>query len=168
MASGSRRCTVTDPADPERVPAHAAGTAPVLVVGVGSELRRDDAAGRRVAERIAEAGPAGVETRSLHQLTPELATALAGRRLVVLVDANVEATAVTVRSVDPADAAAGVMTHHLDPTALIGLAELFGPKPDAVVIVGVPVHDLGLGTELSDATAAAVDEAVTTVLSLVG
>ena len=50
-----------------------AGRAPVLVIGVGSELRRDDAVGRRVVERLETDGLGAVEVRSLHQLTPELA-----------------------------------------------------------------------------------------------
>jgi hypothetical protein len=58
--------------------------APVLVVGVGSELRSDDAAGRHVATEVAAELTAGtaapaparrhrddVEVRSVHQLTPD-------------------------------------------------------------------------------------------------
>jgi hydrogenase maturation protease len=166
--SWSRRCTVTDPAGPGPTAAAAAGLAPVLVLGIGSELRSDDAAGRYVAERIGQLARPGVEARSVHQLTPELATDLAGRRLVVLVDADVEVDAVTVRPLPRAAATVGAMTHHLDPAALLGLVDLFGPRPDEVVLVAVPVHDLGLGTELSPATAAAVEDAVERVRSLIG
>jgi hydrogenase maturation protease len=166
--SWSRRCTVTDLADPGPTPAAAGALAPVLVLGVGSELRSDDAAGRHVAERIAQLAQPGVEARSIHQLTPELATDLVGRRLVVLVDADVEVDAVTVRPLAHAATAAGAMTHHLDPAALLGLVDLFGPRPEEVVLVGIPVHDLGLGTALSPATAAAVEEAADRVRSLVG
>jgi hydrogenase maturation protease len=140
----------------------------VLLLGIGSELRSDDAAGRHVAERIGRLAWPGVESRSVHQLTPELAPDLVGRRLVVLVDADVEVDEVTVRPLPPAAAPAGAMTHHLDPAALLGLVDLFGPRPDEVVLVGVPVHDLGLGTELSPATAAAVEDAVDRVRTIVG
>jgi hydrogenase maturation protease len=167
--SWSRRCTVTEPIRTVAVPPARAGTvAPVLVLGIGSELRSDDAAGRHVAERIGRLARPGVETRSVHQLTPELATDLVGRRLVVLVDADVEVDTVTVRHLSHAPATAGAMTHHLDPAALLGLVDLFGPRPDAVVQVGIPVHDLELGTELSPATAVAVEDAVEQVRSLVG
>jgi hydrogenase maturation protease len=136
----------------------------VLVIGVGSELRGDDAAGRRAADALAEIGLPGVDARSVHQLTPELAVELADRRLVLVVDASVDVDAVTVRAVvrptSRASAATGVMTHHLDPAALVGLASLFGSLPEEVVTVGIPAHDLDLGTELSAGTAGAVDVAV--------
>jgi hydrogenase maturation protease len=136
----------------------------VLVIGVGSELRTDDAAGRRVADAVERLAPAGVEVRSVHQLTPELAVELAGRELVVVVDADVDVEAVSCRTVTGSGEQTGAMTHHLDPGALLGLASLFGPPPGQVTLVSVPVHDLGLGTELSAATAAAAELAVVEVL----
>jgi hydrogenase maturation protease len=137
----------------------------VLVVGVGSELRNDDAAGRRVAEAVGALGLGGVETRSVHQLTPELASDLEDRRLVVLVDAAVDVEEVTVRS--PSASGAGAASHHLDPGALLALAARLGWAPDAAVVVHVPVVDLGLGTALSPGTLVAVDRAVEVVAGLV-
>jgi hydrogenase maturation protease len=125
---------------------------PVLVVGVGSDLRSDDAAGRWVAEIVARAELPGVEVRSVHQLTPELAAAFAHRRLVVVVDASVEVRRLTVALVEPA-AAAGSMSHHFDVRSLIALSDVLGQPPDEVVTVAIPAHELGLGTELSAATA---------------
>jgi hydrogenase maturation protease len=139
----------------------------VLVIGIGSELRRDDGAGRHVADTIARVAPPGVETRSVHQLTPELAVELVGRRLVLIVDAAVDVADVTVRPVvraGDADGGTGAMSHHLDPVALIGLAALFGPRPEEVVVVSVPVRDLGLGTGLSLPTLEAADRAALDVL----
>jgi hydrogenase maturation protease len=136
----------------------------VLVVGVGSELRGDDAAGRHVATTLRRIDPTGVEVRSVQQLTPELAVELADRRLVIVVDAAVDVDEVTVRQVGPASGSTGVMTHHLDPAALAGLAALFGAPPASLVAVSIPVHDLRLGTELSAETAEAADLAVVEVL----
>jgi hydrogenase maturation protease len=142
--------------------------APVLVLGVGSELRGDDAAGRAVADRVASLGLEGVETRSVHQLTPELAADVVGRRLVVVVDAAVGIDEAVVSPVVAAHDGAGVMTHHLDIAAVVGLSGLLGTPPVEVVTVAIPAHDLGLGTELSGATAIAVEEAVERVRQLVG
>lgn len=157
--------------------------APALVVGVGSELRRDDAAGRRVAEAVAAMELSGVACLSVHQLTPELALQIAGRRLVVIVDASVEGRgapgvrvggqdpgtpshdAVIVSTVAAADAA-GVMSHHLDVQGLLGLAGMVASAPQQVRTVAVPAHDLGIGTELSAATATHVQEAVRRVTAL--
>ena len=130
----------------------------MLVLGYGSDLRRDDAAGRRAAEALAARDPAGVEVRVVHQLAPELAAACAGRRLVVFVDAAVDLGGVRVEAVDPR-AAGPVTTHHVHPRSLLGLAARLGWAPDAAVTVSVPAADLGLGTELSPRTQVAVGEA---------
>lgn len=152
---------------------------PVLIVGVGSELRSDDAAGRRVAELlVGQQPPDDVEVRVVHQLTPELADDMTGRELVVVVDASVEVREVVsrevVQQVDVArvgaaqvDAAGAqgegvtaAMSHHVDPAALVGLCRVLGEAPKRVVTVAVPAFDLTLGTELSPGTAGAVSEAV--------
>lgn len=153
MATWSRNVGVTD-------------AAPVLVIGVGSELRCDDAAGRRVAERIGDRGDDDVEVRSVHQLTPELAVDLAGREQVVIVDAAVDVADVTVRRIDPATVAPA-FSHHLDPTGLLALAHQLGTAPRDLVTVSVPAHDLTLGMELSPATRSAVAEAAARVLALI-
>lgn len=145
-------------------------SAPVLVVGVGSELRSDDAAGRRVVERLGDQLDADlpadlVERRSVHQLTPELASDTVGRRLVIVVDASVDVEEITVETV-VAVPAAGAMTHHLDAATLLGLAKLLGRPPRELVTVAVPARSLALGTELSAATDREVAEAVIRVREL--
>jgi hydrogenase maturation protease len=138
--------------------------APVLVLGVGSELRRDDAAGHHVVRAVAAAGLPAVEACSVHQLTPELAVALADRRLVVIADADVDVDTVRVTAVRPRSGSTGAMTHHLDPAALAGLATLFGEPPGELLVVSVPVHDLRLGNGLSTATLEAAEHAAAEVL----
>ncbi len=138
----------------------------MLVVGVGSLLRTDDAVGRVVAERLEALHLDGVEVLSVHQLTPELAPGFAGRRLVVVVDAAVD---VDVVSIDPIeiDASGELMTHHLGPAGLLSFAAKLGWRPDRAVAVRVPVRDLEVGTELSLQGAALVERALTEVLVLV-
>jgi hydrogenase maturation protease len=162
---GRRRGSVAPPAVSEKGTERRRRRPPVLVVGVGSELRSDDAAGRRVAEAVDGLGLDGVETRSVHQLTPELAPDLEGRRLVVLVDAAVDVEDVTVRS--PSVSEAGAASHHLDPGALLALAARLGWAPDAATVVHVPVVDLGLGTALAPETRLAVRRAAEVVAGLV-
>ena len=131
----------------------------MLIVGIGSRLRRDDAVGRLVADAVAELDLPGVEVRSVHQLVPELAATMVGRRRVVFVDATVSDIEVTERAV-PAGTVDGPMTHHLDPAALVGLAGMLGDAPAEVLVVSVPAADLRIGTELSPTSADAVREAV--------
>jgi Ni,Fe-hydrogenase maturation factor len=153
------------------------------VLGVGSSLRRDDGAGRAVAETVGAWHREGVEARPVHQLTPELAVEVADRDLVVFVDAAVgiehvvvEEVVVETVTVDltaaggvvgwPAPGGTGVVSHHVDLAAVLSLATLVGQAPARVVTVAVPVHDLGLGAELSPATAAAVEEALARIWDL--
>jgi hydrogenase maturation protease len=181
---------VTDGAVHHAAPDDRDTRAPVLVIGVGSELRRDDAAGRRVAEAIDTLELPGVRCLSVHQLTPELAMEIADRRLVIIADASVvgrgtaemepgepgvrvgEHAAGTpsgdevVVSTVVADDAAGVMSHHLDAQGLLGLAGMVASAPQQVRTVAVPAHDLAIGTELSAGTDAHVREAVRRVVDL--
>ena len=142
----------------------AGGRPALLVLGTGSELRRDDALGRHVAAQVAADGVAEVEVLSVHQLTPELAADLEGRALVIFVDAAVDVDTVTVRRVRPATSSAS--THHLDPAALLRLADVLGWVPGRALAVHVPAHDLGLGTELSPRGRAVAAEAVEVVAGL--
>ena len=137
-----------------------------LVVGYGSDLRGDDAAGRRVAERIASLALPGVRARSLHQLAPELAAELAGCRLVVFVDADPGAGEVTVGALEPAESETST-THHAAPEGLLSLAgRLFGHSPRAV-LVRVPATDFEIGAGFSPMTQKGIDQAVAAVTALV-
>lgn len=139
---------------------------PVLVLGYGSTLRRDDAAGRVVAEGVAALALPGVEVGVLHQLTPELAASICGRSLVVFVDASVTAGEVCVEPLD-ACTSSEVSSHHVGPARLLGFASLIGEPPAEAVVVSVPATDLGFGTELSEGARAAAVEAVEVVAALV-
>ncbi len=109
----------------------------------------------------------GVVVRSTTQLLPELAAELGGWRRVVLVDARpADSGGVVVRPLTADGSPDGVTTHHMDPRGLVGLAGVLGIAVGEVVLVTVPAADLSLGTGLSPATAAAVDEAVAVVADL--
>jgi hydrogenase maturation protease len=136
----------------------------VLVVGVGSELRGDDAAGRRVAAAVDARGLDGVRVRSVPQLVPELAVDLAGCDRVVFVDAGPDDREVTVRAVDPAQRQRR-LTHQLDVASLLELTALTGTPPEAIVVT-VPAADFTVGGSLSARTAHALGEAVDRVVSL--
>lgn len=140
--------------------------ADVLVVGYGNDLRSDDGAGRWVADRIEELDIAGVEVRSVAQLTPELALTIAGRHLVVLVDASVDTPELTVADIDPSQGS-GVMSHHGDPGTLIAMVASVGDPPGRAVMVSIPAEDLGMGFTMSPATLAAAELAVQSITDLV-
>lgn len=143
----------------------------MLVIGVGSLLRTDDAVGRVVADRVAARVEAGrltdVEVMSVHQLTPELAPEVADRRLVVVVDAAVDVTELTVSELE-IDGSGQLMTHHLGPAGLLAFAAKLGWRPRRAVSVRIPARDLAIGTELSPTGRELTEAAFDTVLELVG
>jgi hydrogenase maturation protease len=119
-----------------------------VVIGYGSELRGDDAAGPRAARAVAAWGRPGVRAVAVHQLTPELAEALAAARLAVFIDAAAGTAegVVCVRRLRPVDAA-GALGHTSDPRQLLALARaLYGRHPPAwLVTVPAPCLELGAG-----------------------
>jgi hydrogenase maturation protease len=151
MVLSSARCAATD----------------ALVIGYGSDLRGDDAAGRIVAEAIEAHDLDGIAVVTAVQLTPELALAIAGRDVVVFVDASIDDGEVTVRDLAATAPAAGVMTHHADPATLLSMVPSVGNPPAAAYLVSIPARNLDLGTELSETTARAIDQAVDVILGLV-
>lgn len=144
------------------------------MVGYGADLRGDDAAGRLVAERVAERRP-GVKVLSLHQLTPEVAADLAEADFAVLVDAALADLHPGVRvlelNADPAAVAsgaynAGPLGHAEDPRKLMALAhEVFGHCARCWWVT-IPAVAFELGEPLSPVTEAGVAEAVERVEGL--
>ncbi len=122
---------------------------PFLVVGYGNELRGDDAVGPQVARRVGGWQRPEVAGLAVHQLTPELAPALAGAGVVVFVDACVEdgGREVSLRRLEARPA--GGMGHTSDPRWLLALAEAaYGRRPEAWLVT-IPAADFGLGGRLS-------------------
>jgi len=164
----------------------AAGGGPaagVLIVGYGNPLRTDDGVGPAVAERLA-ADPrlAGADVRAEHQLTPELALDASRVSLLVLVDAadGVPAGDVVVRDLAPwgrggmaDDGQAGrvegsgpPLTHHVDPSSLLALADALWGSTPRTVLVGVGPASLELGDTLTPEIEAAVPRAVEAVVAV--
>jgi hydrogenase maturation protease len=138
---------------------------PVLVVGYGNELRTDDAAGRWLAERLADLRLPGVEVRSVQQLTPELAADLAGRRRVIFVDAALGTSSVQIRPL-AAGPAGSTVSHVFDPGVVLALGRELGHGSVDAFVLTVPAAELGVGMGLSAVTRAAADEALPRLVAL--
>jgi hydrogenase maturation protease len=144
----------------------------VLLVGYGNPLRTDDGAGPAVAELVAadpRAAALGIDVRTAHQLTPELAVDVAAATLLVLVDAaeGPPAGEVGVRRVEGPGENDPSMTHHLEPESLLGLARgLFGAAPPAIV-VSIGVRSVEVGERLTPEVDEAVGRAAGVVLDVV-
>lgn len=137
----------------------------MLVIGVGNDLRRDDAAGRIVASRVEAMALPGTKVLSISQLVPEMVEQLVAVDRVVVVDAAIDVDHVTVRRVRPSDTTAA-MSHHGDPASLLALADLIGGPTPETFVVSIPAEDLGLGEGMTERTALSVETAVEMVCEL--
>ncbi len=123
----------------------------VLVIGYGNTLRGDDGVGYRIAEQVEAWGWPQVETIACHQLTPELAAAIAACDRVIFIDATLPGaqTAVTVRSLSPANPTSSLDGHRSSPVDLLHLtAHLYGAEPEAFHLL-LPTAKMAFGETLS-------------------
>jgi hydrogenase maturation protease len=140
-------------------------TAPVLILGLGNELLKDDAVGIRVAERLQGTFPAGVEVRATSLFGLALLDELIGREKVLLIDSYIPeefaGAEIQERNLDEVGEARAVCPH------FVGLGEVrevmrqlgLGFPPE-VRILAIPVSDpITFSTEMTPAVAARVAEA---------
>ena len=138
----------------------------LLVIGYGNTLRRDDGVGPKVADAVAELALPGVRALAYPLLTPELADPVSRARVVVFVDAAVDAPReVQLRKLVPADTSQ-IMAHAASPATLLALArDVFGHAPEAWLLT-IPVEDLGIGEELSPLAQGGLETAVEEIKKL--
>jgi len=148
-------------------------TAPVLVLGLGNELLKDDAVGLRVAERLQGIFPAEVEVRSTSLFGLALLDELIGREKVLLIDSYVPeefiGSEIQERNFAEVGEARGPCPH------FVGLGEVREVMrelglgfPREVRILAIPVSDpITFSTEMTPAVAARVDEAATRARQIV-
>jgi hydrogenase maturation protease len=134
---------------------------PWLVIGYGSDLRGDDAAGPRVAAAVADWGLPDVRALAMHQLLPELAPLLAEARAVFFVDVGLPSEVSEFRASPLLPTAVRAELGHFgDPGALLRLTEtLFGRVPEAWLLL-LPGRRFGFGEGLSPHTECAMDAAL--------
>ena len=121
----------------------------LLIIGYGNTLRRDDGVGPKVAEAVEALALPGVRALAYPLLMPELAEVVSQARVVIFVDAAVDAPReVQLRKLTPAESSQ-VMAHAANPATLLALArDVFGHAPEAWWLT-IPVEDLGIGEEFS-------------------
>jgi hydrogenase maturation protease len=140
-----------------------------LVLGIGNELRGDDAVGLVVARRTQQHLKLGVTVREAEPDGMLLLDAWGGADLVIIVDAmSTGMSPGTIRSFDcalpiPAYSQA-TSTHAFGVPQAIELGRALGRLPDRLVVIGIEGERFEHGTGLSAAVETAVDLAVGRVL----
>jgi hydrogenase maturation protease len=148
--------------------------APLVVIGLGNVLLRDDALGVRVVEGLRElsagdplALPAGTRLVDGGALLVDLLHTVRDARGLVLVDAvrtgGPEGSVSVLRgdAIAPADGAHSQAVNEIGD--MLAIAQLMGWLPADTALVGVEAADTGFGTELSPGVAAALPRAIATV-----
>ena len=153
-------------------------TGRVLILGYGSVLRGDDAAGQRVVQelwrqRCSLGELAGAKFVLAECLVPEMALDLSAACLAVFADAACDARAPGEVKLEwlasgATQPAAMGCWQDLTPGVLLGLARsLYGAGPPAL-LVSVGVARLGIGEGLSPPVSAAVPRAAAAVRTAIG
>jgi hydrogenase maturation protease len=122
-----------------------------LVIGYGNPLRCDDGVGPKVAEAVEALQLPGVSTLVCQQLSPEHAEPISRARVVVFVDAAVDASReVQLSKIEPGETSQ-LMAHAADPRTMLALArDVFGHVPEAWWLT-IPAVKLAFGTDFSPA-----------------
>ncbi|MGY4706580.1 hydrogenase maturation protease [Candidatus Bipolaricaulota sp. J31] len=128
----------------------------ILVVGYGNPIRRDDAVGLWIANRLA--GRPDVEAIAAWPFTPEIIVRLAGADLVIFVDADLRPGPIRWKRVRPVPTAA--LSHSPRPGELLAWAKaLFGREPEAWLVT-IPGRDFSLGEGLTRYTRSAAERVI--------
>lgn len=149
-----------------------ASRARVLVVGMGSEFRRDDGVGVAVARRVRELGRStdGLEVLEAVADPLELMGRWDGAELAVLIDATRSSSAPgTLQIVDlerSSSTGSPTSTHGIGVVGALRLAVAMGGGPRRTVLLGVEGADFSNGCGLSCPVEGAVEAAVTAVMSI--
>jgi len=122
---------------------------PILIYGYGNPGRSDDGLGPAFAESIEKFGLSFVETDANYQLNIEDAVEIAGRELVLFVDATVEDVEhFVVKKVIP-DKGISFTSHLIKPETVASLCEnIFGFMPE-IWVIGIKGYDFEYGEGLT-------------------
>ena len=145
-----------------------------LIIGYGNTIRGDDGAGYQIAEAVAQWNLNHVRCRrrcyctslAVHQLTPDLAEAIAQANTVIFVDAVATLSEVKIEQLEPNNAES-FTGHYAEPRSLLALTyALYKAIPTAYRIL-IPAVDFSFGETLSPVTQKSVELALVKIKQLV-
>ena len=146
---------------------------PILVLGLGNELLKDDAVGIRVAERLQGTFPPAVEVRATSLFGLALLDELIGREKVLLIDSYIPqefiGSEIQERNFDEVGEAQSTSPHFVGLGEVREIMRQLGLGfPREVRILAIPVSDpITFSTEMTPAVAAHVAAAATRAQQIV-
>jgi len=128
---------------------------------VGNRLRRDDGVAHHLLDRL-QPRPR-VQTRALFQLTPEIAEELVGFEVVLFIDADASAAAVSLEPLVSSAVEAAMLTHVSRPAEIVVLARILFGFSGRAWLCRIPVDDFSTGEGLSQRAAVHCEDALTLI-----
>jgi hydrogenase maturation protease len=138
----------------------------ILIIGYGNSLRRDDGAGLILAENletVLRERELDVERIAAHQLTPDLALAVAAVDVAAVVFVDTRVAMAEDRQMDlqiqplGAEECSQSLGHHLGPSVVLTYARLLYDKCPPAWLLTAPGVDFDHGEGLSDGAKRALD-----------
>jgi hydrogenase maturation protease len=149
---------------------HTQADKPVLVIGYGNILRRDDGVGWAAARRLADQLPDEIASvMTVQQLLPELAEPVSHAKLVIFIDADAQLSggAFARRDVESVIQRGKAIGHHQTPEGILRLADnLYGHSPRAV-LYSIGGTDFSFGCALSPSVQVALRKVVHEIVDAV-
>jgi len=143
---------------------------PILVMGIGNILLRDEGLGVRAVEAMQQCNlPEGVELLDAGTAGADLIDLVADRRKVIVIDAvdgqSAPGTILRLRAEDllPPEGAA-ISLHQLGLVESLAMVRQLGCAPQEVVVFGVQPASMDAGLELSPEVAEAIPRVIEAVL----
>lgn len=138
----------------------------IRVIGLGNELRGDDAVGLLAARRLRQAVGHRVEVIEAEMAGLDLIELMKGARFVILIDAvRSGGSPGIIHRLDASNSLIGVQmlshsSHALGIWDALELARTMGVLPARVIIYGIEAGNTEAGQMLSSSVAKALDEVV--------
>jgi hydrogenase maturation protease len=142
---------------------------PVLILGIGNLILKDEGAGVHVVERLKNmALPSDVEVMDGGTMGIDLLYHIEGRRKVIVIDVvNTDGPAGTIYRFTDRDLEDKKeclrSAHDIDFADVLKTADLLGKKPDEVIFIGIKPEEISEGIGLSPS----IEERIPQIIELV-
>ncbi len=143
---------------------------PVLVIGYGNILRRDDGVGWAAARRLADQLPADLAlVLAVPQLLPELADRISRALLVIFIDADAQLAPgqMKKRVLRPRKRSSQPIVHHQTPAEMLRLAHHVYQRSPRALLYSVGGSNFSFGCSLSAPVRSALRNVVRDVVQIV-
>ncbi|UCD29278.1 MAG: HyaD/HybD family hydrogenase maturation endopeptidase [Planctomycetota bacterium] len=144
---------------------------PVLILGIGNILLRDEGIGVRVIQAMQKMElPEGVELYDGGTAGADLLDIICDRKKLIIIDAmDADCEPGSILRLTPDDlkpqASAGISLHQIGLLDTLNMAKLLGSPPEEVIIIGIKPKSITPCTELSTELKHSIPKALNLILN---